>query len=112
MIQYKPLISLSRLGTGTGTGTGTGDGCDNKENDCEYWAKNGYCTDTKEADYMKKNCCKACKSTYFLLEKRNSIMYDSDKFDILIGNFTFLISIVLYITPRLLLLCFRKNNLF
>lgn len=36
-------------------------GCDNKEADCDYWAKQGHCTSGQWADFMKKNCCKACK---------------------------------------------------
>ena len=51
-MQYKLLISFSRLGTGTG-------GCNNKYIYCELFANNGHCT--KEADFMEKLCCKACK---------------------------------------------------
>lgn len=35
--------------------------CDNKEQHCDYWAKEGYCDDEKEGQFMKDNCCKACK---------------------------------------------------
>ena len=64
-MQYKLLISFSRLGTGTGTGKGTGTGtggCNNEAEGryCETLANIGYCT--KEADFMEKLCCKACKS--------------------------------------------------
>ena len=39
--------------------------CDNKEYKCVDWAKYGYCTNPKEAQYMKDNCCKACKGKDF-----------------------------------------------
>lgn len=47
--------------TQTPVTSGPGGACDNKNENCDYWAKNGYCDDQKEGQYMKDNCCKACK---------------------------------------------------
>jgi len=47
-------------------------GCDNKDTSCLHWAKNGYCTDAKEAGFMKENCCKACKESAVCPDKNTN----------------------------------------
>jgi len=54
-------INLMYNCKGTTVPTAPPDGCDNKDNNCEYWAKDGYCHDQKEKQWMGDNCCKACK---------------------------------------------------
>jgi len=35
--------------------------CKNDKKDCKYWAKEGYCNNSKFKSYMKLRCKKACK---------------------------------------------------
>ncbi|XP_057311669.1 low choriolytic enzyme-like [Hydractinia symbiolongicarpus] len=54
----KKQLNLMYCGS---TPSSSPDTCDNKEQNCVYWAQAGYCGDLTEVDFMKKNCCKACK---------------------------------------------------
>ena len=70
----------SDMTQGTYCGNVTGEGirkCENKEEDCDYWAKNGECK--KSQDYMLVNCpmaCGQCSLDYWLLEQENTQMTD------------------------------------
>jgi len=38
----------------------TGGGCQDKNTNCAYWQRQGYCTNPQHQQYMKINCCKSC----------------------------------------------------
>lgn len=45
--------------------------CDNKESECVGWARSGYCTNPKEARYMRDHCCKACKEDAICIQDQH-----------------------------------------
>jgi len=46
--------------------------CDNKDRQCVSWAQNGWCTNSQEQQYIKDNCCKACKEFGVCPQDRHS----------------------------------------
>ena len=38
----------------------TGGGCQDKNTNCAYWQRQGYCTNPQHQQYMRNNCCKSC----------------------------------------------------